>query len=291
LVSRAGNDIYQVNAGGQVFALKVARTGRTDASFAFEPAFVTYLDRIGFTVPTPFATRDGPAFFSVDAPEGARQIMLTKWLAGTPLTSAINEDQTRQLGAWLARIHQAGALFQNAVRRPVEIEARLTVRLPALLELARGDAAMTSFLGRAAQILRQYVATLDARAVPRGVCHGDFHYGNIMLLPDRTIAVLDFAECGEDYLVSDLACFFWRADFDGVGDRLNAAFVAGYEAVRPLTPAERGALTLFRAVHHLAVACAFADQTNRTGPVPSFESNLRYYLSMIRLYCAEAGVT
>jgi len=73
------------------------------------------------------------------------------------------------------------------------------------------------------------------------------NYTNLMELPDNNIAVLDFSDSGEDFLISDIAAFFWRADFDGVGEILNPAFVAGYEAVRGLTPAEKAALPLFRA--------------------------------------------
>jgi Ser/Thr protein kinase RdoA (MazF antagonist) len=135
------------------------------------------------------------------------------------------------------------------------------------------------------------VTALDPRALPRGFCHGDFHYANIMTLADRSIAVLDFSDCGEDFLAADLAAFFWRADFDGVADQLNPAFIAGYDSVRPLTPAERGALPLFRAARHLGVACAFAQHVNRAGPIPGFDENLRYYLSMIRLFCAQVGIT
>lgn len=291
LVSRGMNDIYQLIAGPQRFALKVARAERSDAAFAFEPTFITYLDRVGFAVPAPVATREGRLFFSVDAPEGPRQIMVTRWLAGTTLTKTTSEDQARQLGAWLARIHQAAALFQPTVRRPVDAEIKLKHRLPALLESVVGDPAMAAFLTRAADTISTRIAALDPRAVPRGICHGDFHYANIMVLPDRAIGVLDFSDCGEDFIASDLAAFFWRADFDGIGDQLNPAFVAGYDAVRALKPAERAALPLFRAARHLGLACAFAQHVNRVGPIAGFDENRRYYLSMVRLFCAEAGIT
>ncbi len=290
LVSRGMNDIYQLMAGPQRFALKVARTERTDAAFSFEPAFIAHLDHAGFTVPTPLATRQNQPFISVDAPEGPRQIMVTRWLQGTVLTKSMTEHQARQLGAWLARIHQTAAVFQAPVRRPVDNMGKLSARLPALLEMVGHDPAMAMFLTRAADMIRGHMARLDGRAVPYGICHGDFNYTNLMELADQSIAVLDFSDSGEDFLVSDIAAFFWRADVDGVGDVLNPAFVAGYEALRALTPAEKAVLPLFRAARHLGLAASFAQHVNRVGPIAGFDENRRYYLSMIRLYCAEARV-
>ena len=80
------------------------------------------------------------------------------------------------------------------------------------------------------------------------------------------------------------------AHFDGVGEQLNPAFVAGYASTRPLNPAELAALPLFRAARHFVITMAMANYVNRIGPIAGFDGNLRYYLSMIRLYCAEAGI-
>ena len=291
LVSRGMNDTYLLTAGGQRFALKVARAEHTDAAFAFEPAFIAHLDRVGFAVPAPLATHDGRPFFSVDAPEGPRQIMVTRWLGGTLLNHTTTPEQARQLGTWLARIHQAAASFKPPVQRSVAPEQKIQTRLPALLELVAGDQDMSAFLGRAAYQLRERLTAIDSSTVPRGVCHGDFQYANVMVLADRTIATLDFSDCGEDFIANDLVAFFWHADFDGVGDQLNPAFIAGYDTARLLSQEERAALPLFRAARHVGLACAYAHHVNRIGPIAGFEENLRYYLSMIRLYCAEAGIT
>jgi len=291
LVSRSMNDVYHLTAGPQQFAVKVARAERSDAVFAFEPAFIDFLDRGGFAVPTPLLTADGRMFFAVDAPEGPRQVVVMRWLPGVPLTKAVTEDQAHQLGAWLARIHQATAAFKPQTRRLVAAEDKLKQRLPALLEAMGVDRDMAAFLVRAGEGVAARVTGLDPRVVPRGICHGDFHYANVMVLPDRAIGVLDFADCGEDFLAADLAAFFWRADVDGVADQLVPAFIAGYDTVRRLAPPERAALPLFRAARHLGMAAAFAQHANRVGPIAGFDENRRYYLSMIRLFCAQAGIT
>lgn len=292
LISRGMNDIYEVRDGAQRYALKAARAGKcSDAEFGFEPAFVAYLARAGFAVPTPVPlAADGALFFTLAAPEGPRQVMMMRWLEGAPCTKAMTLDDARRLGAFLARLHEAAAGFAYPIRRSPDSERKIRERLPVLLEMVGEDRDTAAFLRRAAAAAEARIAALDQRLVPRGAIHGDFQYANVMTQADGGLAVFDFSDCGEDFVARDLATFFWRADFDGVGEKLNGAFVAGYESRRPLGPGEKAALPLFRAVRHLLITASFAHYVNRVGPIPGFDGNLRYYLSMIRLHCAQAGL-
>jgi Ser/Thr protein kinase RdoA (MazF antagonist) len=291
LISRGMNDIYELRAGQQRYALKVARAGKSSgAEFGFEQAYAVHLARAGFAVSTPVPLKDGALFFTVEAPEGPRHIALMRWLEGVPCAKTMTLDDARRLGAHLARIHEASLGFNYPVRRSVNTEAKIRERLPVLHEMIGDDREMSAFLHRATAGVLARAEAIDSRIVPRGAVHGDFQYANIMTRADGSLAVFDFSDCGEDFLARDLASFFWRADFDGVGDKLNSPFVAGYESVRCLGPGERAALPLFRAARHLLITASFAFYVNRVGPIPGFDGNLRYYLSMIRLYCAEAGL-
>jgi Ser/Thr protein kinase RdoA (MazF antagonist) len=291
LISRGMNDIYEVTGAGVHAAAKVARAGKsTDGEFGYEQAYVQHLARAGFVVPAPLPLADGALFFAVEAPEGRRQIALMRWLEGVPLTKAMTTDDARRCGGFLARLHLASANFRFPVARPLNAEAKLARRLPLLLDMVGEDRDAAALLTRAAGQVIARIGALDPAHVPGGALHGDFQYANVMALPGGGLATFDFSDCGQDVLVRDLAGFFWRADFDGVGGALNAAFVAGYEAVRPLGPAERAALPLFRAARHLLITASMAEFVDRVGPVPGFDANLRYYLSMIRLHCAEAGI-
>jgi homoserine kinase type II len=268
--------------------LKVARAGKSgDAEFEYEQAYVLHLARAGFTVPTPVAEADGRLHFGIDAPEGRRQVVLMRWLDGAPMTKAMTIDDARRLGAYLARLHDGATGFAFPIRRSPATEGKIAQRLPALLEMVGDDRDTIAFLKRAAAAVAARMEALDPATMPRGAIHGDFQYANVMTMAGGGLATFDFSDCGEDYLARDLVTFFWRADFDGVGATLNPAFVAGYESVRPLAPAERAAVPLFRAARHLLIAASFVD---RIGPIPGFDANLRYYLSMIRLFAAEAGI-
>ena len=291
LISRGMNDIYEVRSAAGRYAAKAARAGKSsDGEFGFEQAFVSHLAAARFVVPTPLAQTDGSLFFAVDAPEGRRQIAVMRWLDGAPCTKALTLDDARRLGGFLGRLHRAADGFSYPVPRPLNAEVKLKARLPGLIAMLGDDADSAAFLSRAVAGLLARMDALDPALVPRGAVHGDFQYANVMQTTDGGLAVFDFSDCGRDFIARDLAGFFWRADFDGVGAALNPAFVAGYEAVRPLTPAEHAALPLFRAARHLLITASMAEFIDRVGPIPGFDANLRYYLSMIRLHCAQAGL-
>jgi Ser/Thr protein kinase RdoA (MazF antagonist) len=291
LISRGMNDIYEVRLAAQRYALKAARAGKcTDAEYAYEQDLVQHLAKAGFAVPAPVPQKDGASFFTLQAPEGPRQMALMRWLDGAPCTKTMTLDDARRMGVFLGRLHEAMAGFTSATYRSPNSEPKIRERLPSLLDMVADDRDMTVFLQRAVSSAYARIEALDQRFVPRGVTHGDFQYANIMTQADGGLAVFDFSDCGEDFLARDLATFFWRADFDGVGEKLNGAFVAGYESRRSLSPPEKAALPLFRAARHLLITASFAHYVNRVGPIPGFDGNLRYYLSMIRLHCAQAGL-
>ena len=291
LISRGMNDIYDVRNGAHRYALKCARAGKcSDAEYGYEQDLVMHLARGGLVVPTPVLQKDGTSFFSLPAPEGPRQIVLMRWLDGIPCTKAMTIDDARRLGVFLARLHEVSEKFNHPVHRSLNSEAKIRARLPSLIEMVGDDRDMLVYLQRAAAATHARIESLDHRILPRGATHGDFQYANIMTQADGGLAVFDFSDCGEDFLARDLASFFWRADFDGVGEKLNGPFVAGYESRRPLSPAEKAALPLFRASRHLLITASFAHYVNRIGPIPGFDGSLRYYLSMIRLHCAQAGL-
>lgn len=89
-------------------------------------------------------------------------------------------------------------------------------------------------------------------ALPSGLIHGDLFRDNTLFKGPVVTGVLDFSECSHDTLLLDIAitandfCRHWPAP-DPDPQRL-AAFVAGYDGVRPLGAEEQSALPVFLAV-------------------------------------------
>ena len=291
LLSRGMNDIYRVEHADGPHALKVARSGKSsDDEFAYEQDYVNHLSSAGIEVPNAIPLADGSLFFSVDAPEGKRQIVMMRWLDGEPFGISTNEDDAHRLGVFLAELHKASQIFSTSHRKIVASEPKLSDRLPYLLDMVRDRSADHVFLERAGASVLERMAALDPDAVPSGACHGDMQCANVMRLRSGGLAVFDFSDCGIDPLAKDIAAFYWRNDFEGRPESVNQAFVAGYDSARSLSPEEKAAQPLFRLLRHLLITSTMAQYVNRIGPVPGFDKNIDYYLDMIRRYGEDAGI-
>ncbi len=291
LISRGMNDIYAVETGAARYALKVSRANKcSDSDLRWEIGYVQALAAAGFKVAAPQACADGAPFIVLEAPEGPRQVVLMAWLEGSPLTRDLSATTAQRLGVQLAKMHLATLEYSAPMPKRVDAGPKILKRLPLLLGMLPAESDDQRFLATAAPAAVAASQSLDKRDLPWGPCHGDMQYANAMATPQGELAVFDFSDCGEDFLARDLAAFFWRNDFDRVDEAINAAFLRGYQTVRPLNGAEQAAQPLFRALRHLVVSAAMAEFVDRIGPVPGFDRNLSVYVAMIRQHCAQAGI-
>jgi len=87
-------------------------------------------------------------------------------------------------------------------------------------------------------------AELEARALPRGIIHGDLFRDNVLIENNTVTAVIDFYNAGQDTLLVDLAITandwcYTQADTAAVEKNLEA-LLAGYNLKRPLCAPELG---------------------------------------------------
>jgi homoserine kinase type II len=84
--------------------------------------------------------------------------------------------------------------------------------------------------------------------LPRSVIHADLFPDNVLMLGDRVTGLIDFYFACTDITAYDVAVTHAAWCFDASGARfdpaLSRALLEGYEAVRPLSAAERSALPL-----------------------------------------------
>jgi homoserine kinase type II len=157
----------------------------------------------------------------------------------------------RQVGAMLARMHGAGADFgwqQPNLRGLAWWEATVPVVLPFLDD--ERAALMRDELGY------QCAAAPAAAALPHGAIHADLFRDNVVFDTvageDRLSGFFDFFFAGIDSFAFDLAVCLNDWCSDPASGKLNdahaALFIAAYEGVRPLTPAEHRLMpTMLRA--------------------------------------------
>jgi homoserine kinase type II len=189
----------------------------------------------------------------VPAPQAAADGTLVHTLAGKPAAvvtrlpgshrMAPDALHCEQVGEMLARMHRAGSSF--AGQQPhLRGLAWWAETVPEVLpHLAAPQAALL----RDELVFQQTVASSAAgRSLPRGPVHADLFRDNVMFDAtageDRLCGFFDFYFAGTDALLFDIAVCLndWAIDHASgrLVDELAVPFLAAYQSVRLLTPAE-----------------------------------------------------
>lgn len=206
------------------------------------PFFLGLLDHLsaaGCPVPRTIHDRDGKGWRMVQG----KAVALIEFLPGVSVERP-SPPQARAVGSALAELHVASAGYpgtrendlrppdwQGLFKRCGEDLARIDPALPALVE-------------------RHMPALLESWPgdLPRTVIHADLFPDNVLMMGDRVGGLIDFYFACNDFAAYDLAVTHaaWCFAKDGSGFRadIGAALIEGYEAVRPLSAAERDALPL-----------------------------------------------
>jgi Ser/Thr protein kinase RdoA (MazF antagonist) len=212
-------------------------------------------------------------------------------------------EEASSAGAMLARFHRVFNAAPLPAPRPLR---GLTARF-ALLKAPSVEAGLAALLAEAPVLggfwgdrpeLPMLRARLEAQHAalaplwpswPRGVIHGDFIKRNLFWSGREVVDVVDFDLWNVGDWVYDLALallptgFDWPALFAGEGTANGhdmRAFLAGYESVRPLEPAERAALpTLMEAARFEFYASAIAAALTKDDP----EQAERFWALLVRV--------
>ena len=155
------------------------------------------------------------------------------------------------MGGMLARYHAAvrslpaahsGWLNRSTVAQAVGETSDSTIKAAALALIAQGE-------------------PMFETDIPRGIIHGDFHIGNLLVTnrsSARIAAMLDFEEAEENFLLVDIAFGLFGSHSLVYTARhthtVLHAFLDGYESVRLLAPTEKPHLAA--AVSYVAGACS-----------------------------------
>jgi homoserine kinase type II len=153
--------------------------------------------------------------------------------------AGVTPEDAHRVGVALAELHVAG---RDASALPGRFEpADLMVRLDRL------EAAPFPEIAEQAGPLRAQLSLWAERrqtALPHGLVHGDVFRDNVLWDRDGNIsALLDFESASVGVLAYDLMVTVLAWSFrDTLVPEIARSMVAGYETVRPLTPAETGGL-------------------------------------------------
>jgi homoserine kinase type II len=228
------NFSLRTTAGDFILTLYERRVDPADLPWFL--GLMRHLAARGLSCPLPVAGQDGePLRFLC-----GRHAAITTFLPGVwPRRPQVGH--CRLLGEALARLHLAGADFA-----PVRANALGPAAWGTLLDKSRARACEVQ-PGLAAELdtaLSRLLAAWPA-SLPRGHIHADLFPDNVFFLDGRLSGLIDFYFACTDLLAYDVAvclnawCFDQDFAFNATSGR---ALLAGYDAVRPLSAAERAAL-------------------------------------------------
>jgi Ser/Thr protein kinase RdoA (MazF antagonist) len=237
------NLILKTSGGKRV--LRIYRNRRRE-SVLFEVNLIRFLKRKGFPCAGPVRTARGRFVGRTDG----KPFVLFEFVEGVHLKRPSRVQRKHFIGL-VADLHRVTWRY-----RPRRLKHRWNYGVPFCKRRARAKAAEVGTADAAAKC-RWIEAELRKLSIPASapkcVCHGDFHYGNVLFRKNRCAALLDFDDANCTYPAYDVVGIAepfvrglnwdtWR-DYE-VGEsvfdfaRLRAV-LSEYGKHRPLLPVEQ----------------------------------------------------
>lgn len=252
------NFLLETEAGRFILTVYEARVAVEDLPFFL--GLMRWLADRGFPSAAPVADRSGAVLKTVRGKPCAIVAFLPGLSVRRPTVA-----HCREAGEGLAALHRAAEGF--GLRRANDLgQAAWAPMFAPLTEAAEGLKP-----GLAATI-RADLARLAANwpsGLPQGVIHADYFPDNVFFRAGRFAGAIDFYFACEDALAYDVAVALnaWCFEADGSFNITAArALVSGYEAVRPLSAAERAALPVLA---HGAAMRFFLTRLHDWGATPA----------------------
>ncbi|NOT65384.1 MAG: homoserine kinase [Methylotenera sp.] len=204
------------------------------------PYFIDLMSHLaahGIPCPRPIADKKGGCLHVLNGKPAA----LVSCLSGQDI-EAPNAAQCAEVGRVLANMHLVGQSFEAQFPQHDSHNQRGSEwrTKTATLVMPHLPAAEQQLL----QATMAFQAAFDTSKLPRGVIHADLFRDNVLFDGDKIGGFIDFYYACHDVLAYDLAIAVndWCVAADGSLDeaRLNAMLTT-YQAVRPLSEAERDA--------------------------------------------------
>ena len=214
----------------------------THAQLPFYLELMRHLAENGVAVPAPHANAAGQILHTVAGKPAA----LVDKLAGASQLKP-QAVHCAAIGRALAQLHVAGADFplqQPNLRGLQWIAQTVPVVQPYL------NPEQTQLMQSELSAQQTLAASSAYASLPRGAVHADLFRDNALFVGEQLSGIFDFYFAGTDTYAFDMAVCLndWCIDLSTGQDDAQraAAFVQAYEAVRPLTAAERELLPALR---------------------------------------------
>jgi len=234
--SENSNFLLHTTSGAYILTLYEKRVDKSDLPFFL--GLMEHLARKGISCPLPVHRRDG----SVTGTLAGRTAALITFLEGMWMRRP-TAAHCREVGKALAELHLAGADFPLSRPNALQIDG--------WRKLWDGSHARADEVepGLAAEVDADFAELGEKwpKDLPAGIIHADLFPDNVFFLGEKLSGLIDFYFACNDFYAYDVAtclnawCF--EKDFS-FNLTKGTALLAGYQSVRPLTPAEKDALPI-----------------------------------------------
>jgi len=230
------NFLLETEAGRYFLTVYEKRTREEDLPFFL--GLMRWLAEHGYPSATPIRDRAGEMLKRVRG----KPCAIVTFLSGLSVRRP-SAAHCREAGAGLANLHLAAEGFPGVRENDLgqAAWAPLFANLRAEAEELKPGLAATIDADLAA------IAARWPTDLPRGVIHADYFPDNVFFAAGRFAGAIDFYFACNDALAYDIAVALnaWCFEADGSFNITSARqLVAGYEAIRPLSDAERAALPI-----------------------------------------------
>lgn len=228
------NFLLETETGRYILTVYEKRVDRRELPYFID--LMLWLAGRGYACPVPVADRAGRTLGEIRGKPCAIVTFLNGLSARRPGIA-----QCRQAGEGLAALHLAGQGFPGDRRNSLGQAAWAPMFAP----LKANAEALKPGLAATIDADLARIAATWPRDLPRGVIHADYFPDNVFFNAGAFAGTIDFYFACTDAYAYDLAialnawCFEPDGSFNVTAGR---AMAAGYEALRPLSEAERAAL-------------------------------------------------
>lgn len=262
---RGANDTYQIRCANARYFMRVFRCDAFPREAnEFEAEALNYLHEQGFPVAYPIARKSGGYITEIAAPEGTRFILVSAVAKGA-IPDYNSLGNSRLVGASLAQMHLASNGFETSHKRNhLDLQWLLEDSMTVIRDHIAHHSDVLSIVEQMAVDARSAVQAVPKESLNYGICHGDFHGGNLHVHKGK-VTHYDFEECAYGYRVYDLATFKWDLGLDERHTKRWPIFLEGYESIRPLSESERSLVDTFVILRELAETAYGIQHVNDFG--------------------------
>lgn len=254
------NDTYKVLDKDKTYYLRVyTNKWRSKNDILSELELINHLNKHKIKVAIPVKNNSDEYLMEINAPEGIRYAVLFKSANGKSIVN-LNASISRNYGKAVASIHKTSDNMEKLERFELNMEYLLDTPLKNIRPFLKHREADFNFLQTTANTLKAKISEIMSQSnLDYGICHGDFHYGNIFSDEHDEVSVFDFDCFGYGWRAYDISVFLWSCvpnntleqDDSDKRSMLWNAFLEGYSSIKFLSEGEIKAAYVFVAIRHI----------------------------------------